>query len=97
MKFRPVLTLLAVAAASGQDMQTNLITSKHTPTADAPAFGTSSYFKRIFRPEPPKVALKSPVRLNDYVAGDKIELSLRNYASEAQRVRHGDCQRRAAQ
>jgi outer membrane protein len=57
----------------------NLVTHKKTPTAEAPAFGTGTYFKRIFKTEHPKVELQMPTRLTDFVQGDKVELSLRSY------------------
>jgi outer membrane protein TolC len=80
-----VVGILLAASAAAQTVATpgvtsNLITSKRTPTADAPAFGTPSYFRKVFRTdERPKIELQAPVRLANFVAGDKIELSLRNY------------------
>ena len=35
-----------VAAFAQDTTANNLVTSKHTPTADAPVFGTQAYFKR---------------------------------------------------
>jgi outer membrane protein len=62
------------------EVKSNLVTSTHTPTADVPTFGTPSYFRKVFRTEErPKIELQAPVRLSNFVVGDKIELSLRNY------------------
>lgn len=46
---------------------------------DAPKFPNSAYFREIMGPEVPRYQLREPVRLADFVAGDKLELSLRNY------------------
>jgi outer membrane protein len=56
-----------------------LVTSKQTPTAEAPVFGTGSYFRKVFKPQRPKIELQPPVRLSNFVVGDKIELSVKNY------------------
>jgi outer membrane protein len=69
----------ANAAPVDAPVSNTLITSTRTPTAEAPAFGETSYFKRMFKVEHPKIELQAPVRLADYVQGDKLELSLRNY------------------
>ncbi len=69
-----ILTIFAAVAALAQDTTANtLVTSKHTPTADAPVFGTQAYFKRVWNTPAPKIELKSPVRLNDYVKDGKFE------------------------
>lgn len=44
-----------------------------------PAFPRPSYFRTVFRPLETNVQLQAPVKLRDYVVGDKLELSLRNY------------------
>jgi outer membrane protein TolC len=75
----------AVAAANNAAVvqpgttASNLVTSTRTPTADAPAFGTASYFRKVFVTPTPKIELQSPTRLTDFIVGDKIEMSLRNY------------------
>jgi outer membrane protein TolC len=84
MKMRVILitALAAVAALAqtpGAPEANNLVTSKRTPTADAPVFGTSSYFRRVWNPPTPKVELKSPVRLNEFAKDDKLELSMRDF------------------
>jgi outer membrane protein TolC len=56
------------------------VTSKFTPTASAPAFGTPSWFRHTFRtPTQPKIELRNPTRLTDFVVDGKLELSLRSY------------------
>lgn len=44
-----------------------------------PRFGTKDYVRKVFRREAPKFELQGPVKLKDFVAGDKLELSLKNY------------------
>ena len=43
------------------------------------SFPKPSYFRETFSKTQPKVELKDPVRLKDFVIGDKLELSLKNY------------------
>jgi len=51
-----ILTIFAAVAAIAQDTTSNtLVTSKHTPTADAPVFGTQAYFKRVWNTPAPKI------------------------------------------
>ncbi len=47
--------------------------------AQMSSFPKPSYFRETFSKTQPKVELKDPVRLKDFVAGDKLELSLKNY------------------
>src|SRR3954452_23142768 len=56
-----------------------LITSKRTPTAEAPVFGTGSWFRKVLNPESPRIELRPPVRLSEFITGDKLELSLRSF------------------
>ena len=44
-----------------------------------PFFPTRAYFHKHFAPPDTLVQLAAPVRLTDYVAGGKLELSLKNY------------------
>lgn len=44
-----------------------------------PFFPKPSYFKKHFANVPTKVELQPPVRFADFVVGDKLELSLKNY------------------
>jgi outer membrane protein len=46
---------------------------------DEPFFPKPAYFKRHFGTVSNKVELQNPVRLADFTAGDKLELSLKNY------------------
>jgi len=52
-------------------------------TTGAPAqissFPKPSYFREVFQRSQTKVELKAPVHLSDYVAGGKLELSLRHF------------------
>ena len=47
--------------------------------ADEPFFPKPAYFKRHFATIPTKVELQNPARLPDFLAGDKLELSLKNF------------------
>ena len=47
--------------------------------AQMSSFPKRSYFRETFSKAQPKVELKDPVRLKDFVLSDKLELSLKNY------------------
>jgi hypothetical protein len=47
--------------------------------AQMSSFPKPSYFRETFSKNQAKVELKDPVRLKDFVVGDKLELSLKNY------------------
>jgi outer membrane protein len=47
--------------------------------AQLSSFPKPSYFRETFSKNQAKVELKDPVRLKDFVVGDKLELSLKNY------------------
>jgi outer membrane protein len=47
--------------------------------AQLTSFPKPSYFRETFSTSTAKVELKDPVRLKDFVVGDKLELSLKNY------------------
>lgn len=47
--------------------------------AQVSSFPKPSYFREIFQTSRPKVELQPPVKIGDFVAGGKIELSLRHY------------------
>jgi outer membrane protein TolC len=47
--------------------------------AQLTSFPKASYFRETFSKSTTKVELKDPVRLKDFVVGDKLELSLKNY------------------
>lgn len=73
------LIFVLAGAALAADGNT-FITDTKTPTAEAPLFGTGTWFRRSFTTPPaPKIELQPPLRLRDAVAGDKLELSLRTY------------------
>lgn len=68
---RPFLALIALAAPifaqSAQNAQSD------------PFFPTPSYFRKHFANASTHVELQPPVKLNDFMAGGALELSLRNY------------------
>ena len=47
--------------------------------AQMSSFPKPSYFRETFSKAQPKIELKDPVRLKDFVAGGKLELSLKNF------------------
>ena len=47
--------------------------------AQLSSFPKPSYFRETFSKTQPKIELKDPVRLKDFVASGKLELSLKNY------------------
>src|SRR3982751_5266187 len=49
--------------------------------AQVSSFPKPAYFRETFAKTQPKVELKDPVRLKDFVVGDKLELSLKDYLS----------------
>lgn len=76
--------LAAVSAFAQMPVQTSpvtnsLITSTQTPTGDAPAFGTGSYFRKVFLNHKPRVELRNPARLEEFIVDNRIELSLQGY------------------
>jgi outer membrane protein len=46
---------------------------------EAPLFPTPSYFRRQFSTPQTRVELQPPARLHDFVVGDKLQLSLKDY------------------
>lgn len=74
------LSALLSAAVSVAEVPVNrLVTPTRTPTADAPAFGTGSWFRKAFNTTNPRVELKAPVALDTFVTDGRLELSLRSY------------------
>ena len=47
--------------------------------AQMSSFPKPSYFRETFNKSQPRIELKDPVRLKDFVVGGKLELSLKNY------------------
>src|SRR5205085_11136303 len=74
-----ILTALAAVAGIAQEPANTLITSQHTPTADAPVFGTQTYFKRVWNMPAPRIQLRAPVHCAYFVKDGKFELSLKDY------------------
>jgi hypothetical protein len=86
MRFRVTLTLLLCAfSAAGQNAVVNPNAGsvgrieKAQFAEAAPVFPSIDYYRTVFRKTTPNVELKPPVRLADYVADNKLELSLRSY------------------
>ena len=77
------LTISLLLSLSLPGQVTNTVTApnvfKDSENAIYPQFGTKAYFKTIFRHETPKFELQGPVRLQDFVLGAKLELSLKSY------------------
>jgi outer membrane protein TolC len=46
---------------------------------EAPTFGTRAWLSRHFNPSVPRVELEPPARLEDFIVGGNLELSLRSY------------------
>jgi outer membrane protein TolC len=69
MNLRQLAALLVTLtlAAPAQDMLT------------APKFPEGAFFRQYFNRQLPRVELQAPVRLQDFVVGDHLELSLRSY------------------
>lgn len=69
----PLLVLTPLAA------QHAFVVNPDLANPTAPWVGTGNYMRRTFRSQEAKVTLRAPVKLRDYVVGDKIELSLKAY------------------
>src|SRR3954468_20951971 len=60
----------------------SLIAGLILPTAalaQLTSFPKPNYFRETFSKTTPKVELQAPAKLKDFVQGDKLELSLKNY------------------
>jgi outer membrane protein TolC len=66
MRFLPFVVLLSASSLLAQQIT-------------APTFPKPSYFRHSFSTPKTRVELAPPVRLQDFVASGKLELSLRNY------------------
>ncbi len=66
MRFSSIVVILSVSSLLGQDLA-------------APRFPTPAYFRHSFSTPQSRVELQPPVKLQDFVASGKLELSLRNY------------------
>lgn len=85
-----ILTSLAAVAALAQSPiiepgstptspGNTLVTSTHTPTAEAPLFYQKAYIDRVWKTPSPRVELKGPIRISEFDKGGKLELSLRDF------------------
>ena len=83
MRFSSVfLGLLLTLPLSAQQQIPNAGTKRladGTERLEAPVFGTGKYFRMHFASPLPKVKLKPPTRLADFLVDDHLELSLRGY------------------
>lgn len=70
------LSLLATLRAADTEP---LMRPSNGEQLHVPWFGSRSYLSYVFNQQPSRVELQAPVKLNDYVADGKIELSLRSY------------------
>ena len=52
---------------------------KDSELVNYPKFGTKDYVRTIFRRESPKFEMQGPVKLQDYVSGSTLDLSLKAY------------------
>src|SRR6185369_8599456 len=83
---RVTLTLLLCAfSAAGQNAVVNpdkagpAKVEKMQFAEAAPAFPSANYFRTVLRTKSPNIELKPPVHLANYVADNKLELSLRSF------------------
>ena len=74
--FHGLIPLLVLAPVSAQQA---FVVNQDLANPTAPWVGTSNYMRKTFKSQDPKVTLRAPVRLRDYVVGDKVELSLKAY------------------
>ena len=63
----------------GSSILPAMVGGTYDPYLDEPSFPSGNYFRKHFQFPSTKVELRPPVRLQDFVVGDKIELSLKNY------------------
>ena len=75
MLFRTLVTGILVAAGA---------------FAQLSSFPKPSYFRETFQSTQTKVELKDPVKLKDFVAGGKLELSLKDYLTLVMANNTGD-------
>ncbi|MCC7153695.1 MAG: TolC family protein [Bryobacterales bacterium] len=74
--FYGLIPLLALAPLSAQHA---FVVNPDLANPTAPWVGSSNYIRRTFKAQDTKVTLRGPVKLRDYVVGDKLELSLKAY------------------
>lgn len=71
-----VLFLVALAPLAAQMLDV----PKQQPAEEyAPWFGSKTYVRQVFSPQVPLLQLRAPIKLDDYAAGGKLELSLKAY------------------
>lgn len=80
--FRTYLSLLLVGlslSAQQQAVQTPNQFNDSAELSPYPKFGTKDYVRTVFRREAPKFEIQGPIRLEEFVVQDRLELSLKSY------------------
>ena len=75
----PVAAIETQPVPMGSSILPGPIGGTFDPLLEEPPFPTGNYFRKHFGIPSTKVELRPPVRLGDFVADNKLELSLRNY------------------
>jgi outer membrane protein TolC len=79
---RSYLSLLLVGlslSAQQQAVQTPNQFNDSAELSPYPKFGTKDYVRTVFRRETPKFEIQGPIRLDEFVVQDRLELSLKSY------------------
>lgn len=79
---RTAFLSLALLAATTLGAQQSYVTPAAAVSAESPLsplFGSPSYFRKTFATPTPRIELRPPVRLSDFVVDGKLELSLKSY------------------
>src|SRR5436190_2909385 len=71
------LGICAMAQTTSNITAPNVYTD--SSLVEYPKFGSKDYIRTIFRRQTPKFEIQGPVRLQEFVSGDKLELSLKGY------------------
>jgi outer membrane protein len=82
-RYTVVALILLAGGLRGEQMLTGAgtkVLKDGAAVIEAPRFGSFNYFRTHFvQPQPPRVSLKAPARLADFVVDGHLELSLRAY------------------
>ncbi|MEZ5401644.1 MAG: TolC family protein [Bryobacteraceae bacterium] len=83
MTRNPIRLFFALCAAApflaAQPDPQRLVPPGDSPLLQSPTFPQQAFFRQYFGKEIPRVDLLPPVRFQDFLIGDKLELSLRSY------------------
>ena len=77
--FLPCLMLFFGAAAASAQPQLQEFTPGSSAYPEAPRFPDKAWIRQHFEAPMPRIELKPPTRLADFVVGGRLELSLKNY------------------